>query len=104
MRKDLTSQQLILADCMSDISERCYYAGWMQNLEYVLWDALVHGQRQYGHDTISRQDIETLSDLFKTANAWIVFDDATEETAMELEKWKQKFQQDIEHNPELLKG
>jgi hypothetical protein len=104
MRKDLTSQQQLLADFMSDISERCYDAGWMHGLEYVLWDALLNGQRKYGHDTISQQDIETLGDLSKTANAWIVFDDATEETAMELDKWNQKFQQDIERNPELLKG
>jgi hypothetical protein len=75
MIKDLTSQQHLLADFMSDISERCYYAGWMRNLEYVLWDALLHGQRKYGHGTISQEEIEALKDLSKAANAWIIFDD-----------------------------
>jgi hypothetical protein len=27
-----------LADCMSDISEKCYYASWLDGLEYILWD------------------------------------------------------------------
>jgi hypothetical protein len=82
MRKDLTSQQLLLADYMSDISERCYYAGWMQDLEYVLWDAVLHGERKYGHDKISLKDVETLSDLSKAANSWIIFDDNTDETSI----------------------
>ena len=104
MRKDLTTQQSLLADYMSAISERCYYAGWVRDLEYVLWDAVLHGQRKYGHDTISPKDIETLSDLSKASSAWIIFDDNTEETAIGLHDWKEKFQRDIQHNPQLLKG
>lgn len=84
MRKDLTNQQLLLADYMSNISERCYYAGWMQGLEYVLWDAVLYGQREYGQDTISPKDVEILRDLSETARAWIIFDDTTEETAVDL--------------------
>jgi hypothetical protein len=104
MRKHLTSQQLLLADYMSEISERCYYASWMQNLEYALWDAVLHGQRKYGHNTISPKDIEILSDLSKAASAWITFDDNTEATAIDLNTWKEKFQKDVQQNPQLLKG
>ena len=104
MRKDLTGQQLLLADYMSDISERCYYASWMQNLEYVLWDAILHGQRKYGHNTISPKDIEVLGDLSKAASAWIIFDDNTEEKAIALNVWEEKFLNDIQQDPQLLKG
>lgn len=104
MRKDLTSQQLLLVDFMSEISERCYSAGWMQGLEYILWNAILHGQTKYGHDFVSQTDIAMLSDLSKAANAWIVFDDNTEETAIGLYDWKEKFQQDIQQNPQFLKG
>ena len=104
MLKDLTTHQLLLADVMSNISERCYYAGWMQNLEYVLWDATLTGPRQYGHDTISKQEIESLRELSKASQAWIIFDHENEETAIHLNDWKQKFHQDIELNPKLLTG
>ena len=104
MRKDLTGLQLLLADYMSGISERCYYAGWMRHLEYVLWDAVLHGQRKYGHDIISPSDIEILRDLSEAASAWIIFDDITERTPVDLYDWKKKFQDDVQQNPQLLKG
>ena len=104
MRKNLKNEQILLADCMSSVSERCYYAGWMHNLEYILWDAVLHGQRHYGHGTISEEDVKTLQNLSKKADVWIIFDDETEETALALEQWKQKFNEDVDQNPELLKG
>ena len=104
MRKDLTNQQLLLANYMSDICERCYYANWMQNLEYVLWHAVLHGQRKYGQDIISQKDIEVLSGLSKAVSAWIIFDDNTEEKAIDLNVWKEKFLKDIQQDPQVLKG
>jgi hypothetical protein len=85
MMKDLTSSQLLLEEYMSEISERCYSAGWMENLEYVLWHALINGQRKYGQSVISQKDIQTLIELSNSCNAWIIFDDETEETAMHLD-------------------
>ena len=74
MQENLNSDQLALAKLMSDISERCNYAGWMSNLEYVLWDALMNGERKYGHDNISTQDIESLKQYSNKAKSWIFFD------------------------------
>lgn len=104
MMKDLTPAQAALADLMSEISERCYYAGWIQDLEYVLWDAVQKGERKYGHDRISNDDIEALKTLSEKAGVWIVYDDLTEETAIDISSWQKKFQTDVESNPELLKG
>lgn len=73
--------------------------GWMHNLEYILWDAVLHGQRHYGHGTISEKDVETLQNLSEKADVWIIFDDETQETALTLGK----FNQDVDQNPELLK-
>ncbi len=56
----LTSEQKKLADFMSEISERCYSAGWLKNLEYVLWDTLNNGTRKFGQDKISHDDIDEL--------------------------------------------
>ena len=79
MIKDLTIDQKILADFMSEISERCYSAGWMTNLEYVLWDTLTTGPRKYGHDTISQSDIVELRKYSEKADSWIFFDDDIDE-------------------------
>lgn len=104
MRKDLTPKQLALADLMSNISERCYYAGWMQNVEYVLWHAVKSGERKYGHDQITQQDINALNGLSQAAHCWIVHDGTLEETAIELSNWEEKFQSDVQIHPELLNG
>lgn len=104
MANELNAPQRKLADFMSNISERCWHAGWMENLEYALWDAVINGERVYGHNTVTQGDINALKELSTAANCWIIFDDNTEETAVPLEVWSKKFQQDIQQNPKLLKG
>lgn len=40
---NLTDAQLDLFDRMSEISEECFCAGWVQDNDYDIWDAIVHG-------------------------------------------------------------
>ncbi|HEX8427612.1 hypothetical protein [Hymenobacter sp.] len=89
---------------MSDISERCYYAGWLQNLEYVLWNAVLMGPRKYGHGTITREDISELIFLSNRIDSWIVMDDETEETAIALGVWRVKYLNDISLDPARARG
>jgi len=102
--KGLTVKEEILARIMSDISELCYSAGWMQNLEYVLWHAVVSGERNYGHYSVTQRDIEILKLLSDETQSWIIFNDELEETAIDLDTWKIKFDADIKVSPGLLKG
>lgn len=104
MPKELTMKQQKLSDFMSEISERCYYAGWMKNLEYVLWDALFTGQRKYGQDYITLQEIEVLKKLSKEANCWIIYDSTSGEAAIEKTLWEDKFSEEIIRDPNILKG
>ena len=67
---------------MSKISEEAYYAGWMEDIEYVLWYALLKGPANYGHKFIDEQAILRLKQLSEEANSWIIFDDDTWETAV----------------------
>ncbi len=83
---------------MSLISERCYYAGWMEGLEFVLWEAVINGPKPYRHDEISATDIKILKMLSEEANCWIVFDDKTLETAVELDEWKKSYNNHVEQN------
>lgn len=102
MLKDLTPDQQELAIFMSDISEKCYYADWLSNLEYVLWEAVNSGERKYGHGFISQSDIDTLKTLAIKTNSWIIYDDDTRETALDLITWTTKFQADCNSDPTLI--
>ena len=104
MITDLTTDQKVLAEFMSEISERCYYAGWMTNLEYVLWDTLISGPRKYGQDTINQSDIIKLKKYSDNAASWIYFDDKVEEIGLSISEWTIKFKTTIENNPEVLNG
>ena len=102
MLDNLTTDQKSLASLMSEISERCQTAGWMLNLEYVLWDAVISGPRKYGHDKITENDIDLLKKYSCKAGSWILFDDNSEETALAIMDWEIKFMIDVSTNPDVL--
>ncbi|RZL32917.1 MAG: hypothetical protein EOO96_13105 [Pedobacter sp.] len=87
---------------MSEISEKCYSAGWVLNLEYVLWDALTSGPRKYGHDLITEKDIKILKELSLKTKGWVMFDNSSEDTYIEKELWEIKFSKAINQNPHIL--
>lgn len=102
MLKDLNIEQTKLMVFMSDISERCFSAGWMENLEFSLWNAVLDGPGRYGHGMINRENIDYLKDQSTVCNCWIVFDEITEETAIDLTLWREKYNQDILQDPSVL--
>ena len=104
MYADLTEEQVKLADLMSDISEEAYCAGWMANLEHVLWDAVLNGERKYGKYFITKKDINRLTALCEITNSWIYFDETGEETAMPVNQWQEKFKKDVRDNQGLTCG
>lgn len=87
---------------MSNISERCHSSGWLTNLEYVLWDAVINGGRKYGHCIITPHDISELHKLSKACNCWIYFDPEKEETATNLNTWKLMFAKVVRDNPNIV--
>jgi hypothetical protein len=99
----MTEDERQLSELMSGISERCYSAGWMQYLEYVLWDAVMSGPRNFGHGEITQEDINELTRISNRTKTWIVFDDIHEETAIPLERWEKQFTADIAKDPTKLK-
>jgi hypothetical protein len=104
MYADLTPNQKKLADLMGELSKKAYYAGWMPNLEYVLWDAVLNGKREYGIDEITQEDIDNLIALSKLSKGWIYYDNYTEETAILIDHWLEKFETDIDKDPGLIIG
>lgn len=104
MLQNLTEQQRLLATTMSDISERCWHAGWMQNLEYALWHAVVNGPIKYGQGTVSREDIDALKWLSRAADCWIIFDGEAQEVAIGMTPWKAMFELENKSANQLFEG
>ncbi|PZR38946.1 MAG: hypothetical protein DI538_08220 [Azospira oryzae] len=102
MLHDLTQDERRLAELMSDISARCYGAGWMSGLEYVLWDAVVCGPRNYGQGEITGDDLNRLIQVSDKTNSWILFDHELEEVSIPLDEWKIKFAEETTQNPDRL--
>lgn len=102
MLADLTEEQKILAQYMSDISENCYCAGWLKDTEYILWHAVVSGPRKFGREMITAQDIDRLKQWSVKTNSWIIFDDDQEQIALTLQQWQARFELEVKRNPGIL--
>ena len=59
----LTLDQRALAEYMSELSEEAYFVGWMTDLEYNLWEAVLGIRRRYGLITISQAKVQKLKAL-----------------------------------------
>ena len=54
-----------LSSYMSDLSEEAYHAGWMMNLEYDLWQAVIEGPRSYGQMLIDETHYRQVEGVIK---------------------------------------
>jgi hypothetical protein len=85
----MSPEAAALRDYMSELSEEAWYAGWMMDLEYALWDAVEHGPRSYGRLELSAQHVTKLRALSAACGGWIRFDDvAGDEVFVPIEVWK----------------
>jgi hypothetical protein len=91
MLKDLTEDQRALAQYMSDLSEEAYYAGWMEGLEYALWQVVLGERSEYGLLTFSPEHVSELRRLSASCAGWIAFEDEVGETWVSQPEWERRF-------------
>ena len=60
---------------MSDISERCWCAGWMSGNEFSLWRLMETGGGRYGQDEVTPDEAAQLRALSNTLGEWCVWDE-----------------------------
>ena len=77
---------------MSDLSEEAWFAGWMDGLEFALWNAVIGGSRDYGRLAITDEHIEQLRRLADAAGGWVIYDREDEETFLAMEAWTNRFE------------
>jgi hypothetical protein len=88
----LTTEQHALAQYMSSLSEEAYCAGWMDGLEYALWQVLQGERRQYGRLVFTDEHVAELRRLSEASGGWIIFDGDLEETWVSAPDWNARFQ------------
>lgn len=69
-----------LGNAMSDISEDCYYAGWMDGTEYFVPELCcraIHAGRPcyWGHGSVTPEQALELVALAQRAGSWAALDD-----------------------------
>jgi len=64
-----------LLDMMSDLSEKCYCAGWLDETEYILWQAIMNGCKKldWGQDVIEEWELVKLKNLAEAVEGWWIF-------------------------------
>lgn len=74
---------------MSALSERAYFAGWMDGLELALWNALNGGPLRFGKVELTSEELQHLRNLSERCGGWIRFDSSEEEVFVPLDIWLQ---------------
>lgn len=78
----------MLAGEMSEISELAFCAGWMDGLEYRLWEIVQGGSRKYGQIRLTDGQVGRLRELAEGLHGWVWFNDESEvEEFIEHERW-----------------
>jgi len=70
----LSPDQQALAEYMSRLSEEGFRAGWMENVEYLLWSA-VTGNTAGMRWALQDEEVAKLRELSEQCHGWIVHED-----------------------------
>ncbi len=77
-----------LAKEMSDVSEEAFYAGWMDELEFRLWEAVLGGPQKYGQIVLSEERLKRLRKMSDALGGWVWYNnDVGLEEFVTLERW-----------------
>jgi hypothetical protein len=86
----LSSDARALATYMSDLSEEFWCAGWMRDLEFMLW-SVIEGEEADASLTSTKNQLATLKSLSNACKGSIVFRRDTQETFVSMTEWMQLF-------------
>ena len=87
----MTPSQRNLADYMSELSEEAWRAGWMDGLEFALWEVMLGERQEYGCLAITPDHRTRLRLFSEECGGWIVYLDSLGETWVPLDDWKTRF-------------
>ena len=62
-----------LGRMMANLSEDCWCAVWLRDLEFTLWETLTAGGRDFGWGRIEERDITRMKNLHERAGGWWIW-------------------------------
>lgn len=66
---------ILLRNYLSDLAVNCYHAGWVDDHEEEMWEALERGGGLYGEHALNTEDIAVLRWLNVQAGGWVQWDE-----------------------------
>ena len=87
----MTAPQRALAEYMSDLSEDTTCAGWLVELEYMLWETVLGRRTASRWLAFAPSEVARLRDLAQACGGWIMFDDTAHETWLPRAEWERRF-------------
>jgi hypothetical protein len=81
-----------LRTAMSNVSETCWAAGWLNGLEFDLWRFVQDGPGEYGMGTIAQSDIDELRNLSELCGGWFQWNDGKGATFMPMDEWIKNYE------------
>ncbi len=89
-----------LAEELSGLSERAFHAGWMDGLEYRIWQIVQGGDRRYGQIRLTDDEVAMLRDLSEQLGGWIRFnDDSGSEEFVDKARWLRIYEEWLRNQP-----
>jgi len=58
---------------MRDISEDCWCAGWLTDLEFTLWNAVTTGKMESGWGIVEERDLLRMKHLHELSGGWWIW-------------------------------
>lgn len=75
----LTPEQRVLAVLMADISESVWASGWQNDVEYILWRAVITGSGTGMRRDFTPEELHELKRLSDVCGGWIVWDESVDD-------------------------
>ncbi len=85
---------------MEVLSEEALASQWYGDLEFILWDRLVHGPSRLGNVDLTEDVLIRLHTLSTNARGWLTYsEDADDLVFIDAEEWQAVYQDWLERVP-----
>ncbi len=84
-----------LYEYISELSEEAICAGWMENIEYALWERVLNGTGNYYALEVTEDIIAKLRDYSDRAGGWWIWEDR-EPVFLPIEDWNKLYEKYVE--------
>jgi len=91
LESDFTEDQRQLYELMSEISEECWCAGWINGNEYAIWEAMQNGCYQFGMRIIDKDLLGKVRELSGRIGGWIIWYDDEDDPQLCPKDWGPRF-------------